>query len=154
MIREKEKSRMNLKYWVWRAGWTLVVNWPWGNTGADDKVNLTLFAAACLWYFHAELSLSSCVMWTHSCELREEVWTENVNSGHTRLSQGHGSGGDNPEKTVEATVASDSLGAFQQLGPQNSDTYFSVAAIPFLVLIYFLVFSFKFCSYSLVYLVF
>lgn len=51
-------------------------------------------------------------------------------------------------------VASDSLGAFQQLGPQNSDTYFSVAAIPFLVLIYFLVFSFKFCSYSLVYLVF
>ena len=93
----------------------------------------------CVWYFHVELSLSSCVMWTHSCELREEVWTENVNSGHTRLLQWYGGRGDNPEEAAEATVAPDSLGAFQQLGPQNSDTYFNVAAIPFLVLIYFLV---------------
>lgn len=154
MIREKEKSRMYLKYWVWRTGWIIVVNWTWGNTGADDKVTLTLLVEMCLGYFHVELSLGSCVMWTYRCELREEVWTENINSGHTRLLQWHGGRGDHLEKTVEVMVVPDSLSGFQQLVPQNSNTHFSVKAVPFLVFIYLFVFSFKFYSYSLVYVVF
>ena len=149
----REKSRMYLKHWVWRTGWVLVANWTWGNTGADDKVDLALLAEMCLWYFHVELSLSSCVMWTYSCELREEVWTENVNLGHTRLSQWHGSRGDHLEKTAEAASGARCPRCFSAAGAAKlrySCWCWSCAfSCPHLLFC----FSFTFYLYPLVYLV-